>query len=127
MLVSSKLNVERNKAFIGTLKRTTKVVRKIKMRESEIFFSEIGKLEKLEVYSDAGFCFLPDGISSTQGQGILLRGHKQCCVLDLSSVKIKRKVSSTLEAEALSLKCNLRWFIAVRIYFWRLKRKQIES
>ena len=43
-------------------------------------------------------------MSSTQGQVILLRGHKQCCVLDWSSVKIKRKVSSTLEAEALSLK-----------------------
>ena len=72
------------------------------MRESEIFFPEIGELEKLEVYSDAGFCNLLDVMSSTQGQVILLRG--QCCVLDWSSVKIKRKVSSTLEAEALSLK-----------------------
>ena len=98
------LSVERNKASIGTLKRANKVVRKIKMRESEIFFPEVGELEKLEVYSDAGFCNLPDGMSSTQGQVILLRGHKQCCVLDWSSVKIKRKVSSTLEAEALSLK-----------------------
>ena len=96
--------VERNKAFIGTLKSANKVARKIKMRESEIFFPEIGELEKLEIYSDAGFCNLPDGISSTQGQVILLRGDKHCCVLDWSSVKIKRKVSSTLEAEALSLK-----------------------
>ena len=101
---SLELSVKRNKASIGTLKRANKVVRKIKMRESEIFFPEIGELEKLEVYSDAGFCNLPDGMSSTQGQVILLRGHKQCCVLDWSSVKIKRKVSSTLEAEALLLK-----------------------
>ena len=99
---SLELSVERNKTSIGTLKRANKVVRKIKMRESEIFFPEIGELEKLEVYSDSGFCNLPDGKSSTQGQVILLRGHKQCCVLDWSSVKIKRKVSSTLEAEALS-------------------------
>ena len=42
------------------------------MRESEVFFSEIGELEKLEVYSDAGFCNLPDSMSSTQGQVILL-------------------------------------------------------
>ena len=55
---SLELSVERNKAFIDTLKRANKVVRK--MRESEIFFSEIGKLEKLEVYSDAGFCNLSD-------------------------------------------------------------------
>ena len=101
---SLELSVERNKASKGTLKRANKVARKIKMRESEIFFPEIGELEKLEVYSDAGFCNLSDGLSSTQGQVILLRGHKQCCVLDWSSVKIKRKVSSTLEAEALSLK-----------------------
>ena len=80
------MSVERNKASIGTLKRANKVVRKIKMRESEIFFPEIGELEKLEVYSDAGFCNLPDGMSSTEGQVILLRGHKQCCVLDWSSV-----------------------------------------
>ena len=63
-----------------------------------------GGLEKPEVYSDASFCNLRDGMSSTQDQVILLRGHKQCCVLEWSSVKIKRKVSSILEAEALSLK-----------------------
>ena len=32
------LSIEQNKAFIGILKRANKVVRKIKMRESEIFF-----------------------------------------------------------------------------------------
>ena len=53
------------------------------MRESEIFFPETGeKLEKLEVYPDTGFCNLPDGVSSTQGQIVLLRGDKHCCVLD---------------------------------------------
>ena len=81
---SFELSVEWNKAFIGTLKRASKVVRKINMRESEIFFPEIGELEKLEVYSDAGFCNLPVGISSTQGQVILSRGDKHCCVLDWS-------------------------------------------
>ena len=35
---SVELSVERKKAFIGTLKRANKMVRKIKMRESEIFF-----------------------------------------------------------------------------------------
>ena len=53
---SLELSVERNKASIGTLKRGNKVVGKMKMGESEIFFPEIGELEKLEVYSDAGFC-----------------------------------------------------------------------
>ena len=59
--------------------------------KSEIFLPDIRELEKLEVYLDAGFCNLPDDISSTQGQVILLKGHKHCCVLDWSSVKIKRK------------------------------------
>ena len=98
------LRVEQNKASIGTLKRANKVVRKIKMRESEIFFPQIGELGKLDVNSDASFCNLPDGISSIKGKVILLRGHKHYCVLDWSSVKIKRKVSSTLEAEVLLLK-----------------------
>ena len=74
---SLELSIEWNKASIGTLKRVNKVVRKIKMREFEFFFPEKGELEKLEAYSDAGFCNLPHGMSSTQGQAILLRGHKQ--------------------------------------------------
>ena len=67
---SLELNVERNKAFIATLKRANKVVRKIKMRESEIFFPEIGELEQLEVYSDAGFCDFKYSRSSHLIEGI---------------------------------------------------------
>ena len=83
------------------------------MRESQTFFPEI-EPEKLEAYSDSGFCNLPDGMSNTQGQVILLRGHQQCCVLDWSSVKIRRKVVSTLEAEALSSKGALDNAIYIR-------------
>ena len=123
---SLELSVERNKASLGTLKRANKVVRKIKMRKSEIFFPETGELEKLEVHSDAGFRNLPDGMSSTQSQVILLRGHKQCCVLDSMEFSQNQKKSlkhftsrSTLIKRSFG-QCNLHWFMAVRIYFWRL-------
>ena len=61
----------------------------------------------MEVYLEAGLFNLPDGLSSTQGQVVFLRGRKQCFVLDWSSVKIRGKISSTLEAEAHLLKGTL--------------------
>ena len=98
------LSVERNKATLGTLKRARKVVRKLKSSPSTIKVNAVGEDMKLCVYPDAGFCNLPDGVSSTQGFVILLEGSADSTVIDWGSRKIKRKVSSTLEAESLSLK-----------------------
>ena len=67
----------------------------------------MGKDPILHVFADAGFCNLPDGMSSTAGFVILLVGNNGHCILDWGSSKIKRKVSSTLEAEILALKESL--------------------
>jgi len=98
------LSVGRNKATLSTLKRARKVVNKLKSSSSTIKMKAIGQNPKLCVYPDAGFCNLSDGVSSTQGFVILLEGSLNSTVIDWGSRKIKRKVSSTIEAETLSLK-----------------------
>ena len=98
------LSIERNNASVATLKRANKVIKKVKEGESRMSIQAIGQILSLDVYADASFCNLPDGKSSTSGSVILLRGSKGSRVIDWNSTKIKRKVSSTLEAESLSLK-----------------------
>ena len=98
------LSVDRNKATLATLKRARKVVKKLKSCSSFLNVKPVGQNVKLCVFPDAGFCNLSDGVSSTQGFVIILEGSKNSTLLDWGSRKIKRKVSSTLEAEALALK-----------------------
>ena len=98
------LSVERNKATLATLKRAQKVVKKLKSSPSSIKIKDVGHNIKLQVFPDAGFCNLSDGVSSTQGFVIVITGSTDSTLVDWGSRKIKRKVSSTLEAEALSLK-----------------------
>ena len=69
------------------------------------------------VYGDASFRNFPDGVSSAQGCFVLLTGD--CFTfshLDWSSKKIRRKVSSTLEAETIAV----RDAISSGIYFGHL-------
>lgn len=96
--------MSRNQASIKTLKRCLKVIKKAKEKSSCLVFRPVGKDMKLFVFADAGFCNLPDKMSSTAGFVISLIGEKGSCILDWGSSKIKRKVSSTLEAEVLALK-----------------------
>lgn len=98
------LNVSRNNASTRTIKRCAKVVQKAKQRTSQIKFRPDCEGQSLQVFADAGFCNLPDGMSSTAGFVIFLVGENDRCILDWGSSKIKRKVSSTLEAEILALK-----------------------
>ena len=98
------MSIERNSATIATLKRAKKVIKKLKQRESQITFRPIGNIIKIQVFADASHANLPDGMSSTCGYFIILEGEKGRRIIDWNSTKIQRKVSSTLEAEALSLK-----------------------
>ena len=98
------LSIERNNASVATLKRANKVIKKVKQNESRMLIEPIGQIVSLVVYADASFCNLPDGKSSTSGSVILLKGSLGSRIIDWNSLKIKRKVSSTLEAESLSLK-----------------------
>ena len=101
------LSIEKNNATVSTLKRAKKVIKKVKDTSSEILFQPIGQVVGLKVYTDASFCNLPDGKSSAGGYVIILQGSEGERILDWSSTKIQRVVSSTLEAEALALKEGL--------------------
>ena len=98
------LSIERNNASVSTLKRANKVTKKVKESPSKYVIEPIGEIRSLNVFADASFANLPDGKSSTCGFVILLEGSEGSRVIDWNSLKIKRKVSSTLEAEALSMK-----------------------
>ena len=98
------LSIERNNASVATLKRASKVVSKLIKRPSQLLFEPIGEIIRMEVYADASLANLPDGKSSTCGYIIVLKGSLGLRIIDWNSTKIQRKVSSTLEAEALSLK-----------------------
>ena len=101
------LSIERNYATVSTMKRAKKIVKKAKESDSKILFQPIGDIVGLKVYTDASYCNLPDGKSSTCGYIIILQGTAGERILDWSSTKIQRVVSSTLEAEALALKEGL--------------------
>ena len=83
-------------------------MKKLKNNSRSILYKRIGHVEDFElvVYSDASFANLPDGVSSGAGYVIFLTSNKDssCAVLDWSSVKIQRKVESTLEAESIALR-----------------------
>ena len=89
------------------MKRAKKVIKKVKEGGSKILFKPIGEIVSLKVYTDASHANLPDGKSSACGYVIILQGTLGERILDWSSTKIQRVVSSTLEAEALALKEGL--------------------
>ena len=60
---------------------------------------------EVNIYCDATWENLPDGVSSTQGHIILLKGLEQrCCHIAWMSRKVKRRAPSTLAAEALAMR-----------------------
>lgn len=71
-----------------------------------MFFPRLGEQDtwKIQVFCDASWGNLPDGVSSAQGHVIFLSGETgRSSPLRWTSNKIKRKVSSTLAAETLAM------------------------
>ena len=100
------LNMTRNHPTVDQIVRANKAVRQAKRPTGHVCFPELGPFSswKMEVFCDASWGNLPDGVSSAEGYVIFLTGQNQkCCPLAWTSNKIKRKVSSTLAAEALSM------------------------
>ena len=100
------LNMTRNHPTVAQLVRANKAVRQAKRAKGGVCFPKLGPFSswKMEVFCDASWGNLPDGVSSAEGYVIFLTGQDQkCCPLAWTSNKIKRKVSSTLAAEALSM------------------------
>ena len=102
------LSIAKNHATMENVKRANKVVKKLKNSSRSILYKRIGEAKNFEltVYSDASFANLSDGVSSGAGYVVFLTSScdSSCALLDWSSVKIQRKVESTLEAEAIALR-----------------------
>ena len=123
--------MERNKTTVNTLTRANKVVRKLKRNiKSGVYYSKLGPSQSLRivVYADASYGNLPDGVSSAQGCLVMLTGDQQTfSPLEWFSRKIRRKVSSTLEAETIAVRdgtSNGMYFghLLTEIYFNELQR-----
>ncbi|KAJ8040906.1 hypothetical protein HOLleu_15351 [Holothuria leucospilota] len=99
------LSMSKHHPTAKQLVRANKAIRQAKRVQVDTLFPKLGSFGqiKMNVFCDASWGNLPDGVSSAQGHVIFLAGQKhKCCPLSLASNKIKRKVSSILAAEALS-------------------------
>ena len=100
------LNMSRKEPTVEHILKANKAVRHAKNNDGGILFPRLGPFDEwgIEVYCDASWGNLPDGVSSAQGHVIYLSdGSGKSCPLSWSSNKIKRKVSSTLAAETLAM------------------------
>lgn len=104
------LNTNMNNATVDQMLKANKAVRHARNVSGNILFPSLGSSSdwEIKVFCDASWGNLPDGVSSSQGHVIFLTGHTQkSCPLAWTSNKIKRKVSSTLSAETLSMQDSL--------------------
>lgn len=91
---------------VKDLLHANKVIKKLKLKQSNILFPDLGDLEQLRltVFCDASYANLTDGVSSAGGHIVFLTGKdNRSCPLSWRSGKIRRVVRSTLAAEALSM------------------------
>ena len=100
------LNMSRQHPTVEQILRANKAVRQAKRAKMGTCFPKLGSFSdwQMDVFCDASWGNLPDGVSSAQGHVIFLTGQEQrSCPLSWTSNKIKRKVSSTLAAETLAM------------------------
>ena len=115
------LSMIANKAMVGDLVKINKMFLKLKQDQVVLRFKKLGNIRdlKLTVFSDASYANLLDGESSGMGYLIFLStGYKPgeespCCLLSWTACKLKRKVTSTLAAETLSLLAVLEQAIVI--------------
>ena len=98
------LSMKFNNTDINDLRRAKKVINCLKSNELDVFFPRLSNKLKLITFSDASFANLIDGVSSGRGHVIFLADEElRSAPLNWTTNKVKRVVSSTLAAEALSL------------------------
>ena len=106
-ILSSKVG----KATKQDLKIAVKRLLKVKADPSEMTFPDVGPVHEwvLVGHGDAGVRSMPDKTTSVGGHIIQLcnRETDRCCVLSWRSKKIKRKVVSSLAAEALAMVASI--------------------
>ena len=115
------LSMMTNKATVNDLLKINKMFLKLHQDKVTFRFKKLGKLKeiKLSVFSDASYANLPDGESSGMGYLVFLSTGYQpgisspCSLLSWASCKLRRKVTSTLAAETLSLLAALEQAIII--------------
>lgn len=103
------LSTKMRTATVGDWHQARKCIKKLKSGCSKVFYPKLAPMEaiKLEVYTDASFANMQDGVSSAMGYTIFATDDKGAASLGWRAGKIKRVVKSTLAAEALALSDGL--------------------
>ena len=100
------LSTKLGEATLSDMKQAIKIVKKLKCDSTCMKFTDLGPISEwsLLAHGDAGFKNLPDHISSCAGHVTLLcsENRNMACVLNWKSKKLRRVVSSSTAAEALS-------------------------
>ena len=100
------MSTKGGKSQVRNLIHASKLIRKIKDSASFFLIKNLGHVKnwRLVVSTDASLSNLNDGVDSTGAYIILMTDdEKNCAPLAWNGSKIKRIVSSTLEAETLAL------------------------
>ena len=112
------LNTKVGKATVNDMKLVTKLIRKLKTGSTEMKFPNLGSLTDwtLQGYGDAGYKSLPDQISSCGGQVVMITNKKKGlkCIVSWRCQKLRRVVSSSTTAEALSVNDTLDELVYVK-------------
>ena len=112
------LNTKVGKATVNDMKLVTKLIRKLKTGSTEMKFPNLGSLTDwtLQGYGDAGYKSLPDQISSCGGQVVMITNKKKGlkCIVSWRCRKLRRVVSSSTAAEALSVNDTLDELVYVK-------------
>lgn len=103
---------------VGDLKEARKTLINLKQNQAKILISDIGDIHKAEIwcFTDAAFGNINNGKDSTGSYIIFLvnPSNGKSAPIDWKSNKTKRRVQSSLAAEALSLSAGLDAAIALR-------------
>ena len=100
------MSTKSGRSQVKNLVQASKIVRKIRGSECSLFIRGLGGVEnwRIELSTDASLSNLNDGVDSTGAYIILVTNEKgDCAPIAWQANKIKRIVSSTLEAETLAL------------------------
>ena len=102
LMLSTKLG----EATLSDMRQAIKIAKKLKCDTTCMKFTDLGPMSEwsLLAHGDAGFKNLPDNVSSCAGHVTLLCNENKntACVLNWKSKKLRRVVSSSTAAEALS-------------------------
>ena len=97
------------------LKKTNKAITRLTSSPTKLLFPKITGGLMIVMYSDAAFQNLPDQILSGRGHIVMLAGNGGCAApLGWASNKVRRVVTSTVAAAALSLQMALSHAVYLR-------------